>query len=60
MFAGTNIDKFPLGLNNCSNLSDISYMFYNCNKINSKIPTNTNYFLPISVTNIDHLFDGCT
>ena len=59
MFAGTNLVSIPHGLNACSRLQNISYMFYDCNKINDKIPTNVDYFLPISVTNIDHLFDRC-
>ena len=34
-------------------------MFQNCVNLNDVLPT-TNYFLPISVTNINYLFDGCT
>ena len=59
MFSKTNLTKLPLGLNNCSGLSDISYMFNECSKLNTVIPTDVEYFLPISTTKIDYLFNGC-
>lgn len=63
MFANTKIKYLPTGLKDCSQLNDISRMFSGCEDLGgeSQDPTlpRSEFFLPISVKNINYLFDGC-
>lgn len=61
MFRETPIINLPEGLKDCTQLNDISYMFTSCTFLgqNGSMLSEDEFFLPISVKNIDYLFYNC-